>query len=80
MDNCYAADHTAGDHIHTDIICNTEEPHHLNHPRPACSRPLGALKPLFCTLYFSFLYISDIFAEMVASVSFAGSIRLRNYK
>ena len=26
MDNCYPADHTAEDHIHTDIICNIDEP------------------------------------------------------
>ena len=27
MGNCYSIDHIAKDHIHTDIICNIEEPH-----------------------------------------------------
>ena len=26
MGSCYSADHTAEDHIHTDITCNIEEP------------------------------------------------------
>ena len=30
MDNCYSADHIAEDHIHTDLICNIEEPQQKN--------------------------------------------------
>ena len=26
MGNCYSTDNIAEDHIHTDIICNVEEP------------------------------------------------------
>ena len=26
MGNCYSVDYIAGDHTHTDITCNTEEP------------------------------------------------------
>ena len=28
MGNCYSVDHIVKDHIHTDIICNSEEPQH----------------------------------------------------
>ena len=71
MNSCYTGDHTAEDHIHTDITkCNNEEPQQKYHLGTVSKRLLGGLKPLFCTLCFYHLFIYDLFVEMAARDSF----------
>ena len=42
MGNCYSADHIAGDHIHTDITCNMEEPQQKFRLGTVSNRLIGA--------------------------------------
>ena len=44
MGNCYSADHTAEDHIHTDITCNIEETQQRYRLGTVSKRLLGGLK------------------------------------
>ena len=54
MDSCYTADHTAGDHIHTDITtCNTKRPkqkYHLGNVSKWLLRRLKILYLVHCIL------------------------------
>ena len=54
MGSCYPGDHTAGDHIHMDIIiCNIEEPQQKYHLEMVSNRLLGGwggLKQWFNTI------------------------------
>ena len=58
--------------IHTDITtCNTEESKRENRLGMHSKILLGFLDPLLFTLYFYHLLIFDLFAQMLASMSFA---------
>ena len=44
MGKCYSIDHTAEDHIHKDITCNTAEPQQKYRLGMVSNRLLGGLK------------------------------------
>ena len=80
LDNCNIGDHTAADHIHTDIICNSEEPQQVYCLGMVSKRSLGVgvLQNLICI--FTIFCIYDLFTEKVESDSFAQTVLLRNCK
>ena len=54
MGSCYLGDHIAGDYIHTDITCNTEESHRSKCPYTCflyCNDNCGTYEQLTFTNY-----------------------------
>ena len=62
MGSRYSDDHIAKDHIHTDIICNTEEPQQKYRLGTVSNRLLegGGLNAFYCIHILALSFCSDL--------------------